>query len=167
MDWAIKNGEANLLLDLNAENVALDYGFEEDWPILKSKRVKVILDKQNLSLSAGKASFNEVSGGNVRIDIPRIFHTGRILKFKSNLKGESTSLLSFLQEGPLIKNKSDNELLFTSDEGRFFGKVEAAIPLYQGGEILVDGDVTLSKAQLSIGSNLDVDSISGNVQVLS
>jgi len=163
-----QSGKSRLEVDVNAENVELDYGYQQEWPVFKSDTLKVKLVNSELQFSGKTGMVGDVSLSQPSAKLTNLFSPSRLLVISSELKGELVSVIDFLQDGPLIsaaakQARSPERVDINSVSGEFFSDLSIAIPLSKLSTATVNGQGSVTNGRFMVGNLFPIESVNGSL----
>ena len=162
----ISSGKAGFKADFLAKNVDLDYGFERAWPKFQAQQVSMIFKNKDMFFSTASGLVGDVNAVKPRVKIVDIFKPSRQLVIDSAINGKLSSVVDFLQDGPLIiKSKEQNiqTIKINSVSGEFDSQLNVTIPLSQLRAAKVSGSGVVRNGGLMVGELFSINKINGQV----
>lgn len=161
---ALKSGEANLLANLKAKNIVMDYGFQESWPKISAHEVDMKLSGESLFFISDNAKLGQMEMVGANAVISDLFSPERSLEINSGIQGALGPVVDFFQDGPLTKKKLSNKALkIEKVTGNVTGSLQVSMPLKSIKDSKITGQASIAQGAFSLGSLLDINDINGNV----
>ncbi len=163
-----QSGRSKLNAALKANNAYLDFGFEQDWPIFKSESVDISVENTDISFATAKGTVGDVQAIQPRATLLNLSSKKRELRIDGDIQGELSSLVDFLQDGPLIPRaikeaRDPKQIRINRVSGKFFSKLNIVVPFASIRSTKVNGSGNVVNGQFQVGELLTVNKVAGSL----
>ncbi len=166
---ALTTNKAQIVGSATAQGVELDYGFQQQWPVFETPQATVKLKDRRLTIAAEKGTIGLSKVSNAQAHIAELFRSKRHLKLKGDLSGPLAHVVDFLQKGPLIKKRAEQEAdelttFVTPLSGEYSGNLSLDLPFESMSKARVSGVAKVSEGEIEIPQGVVLKKINGEIK---
>ena len=162
---AIYEQRAKLSGQAKLTDVEMDYGFAQDWPLLKKGEGIVYLDNDLLTMEPTQAWLDDDQISNASISIDQLFKLERTLHLAAEVSIGLPKMVEFIFRGPLIKPENKPEVLpVTASAGKVSAKMDVQIPLQRVSKATVQGTATVTNGVALLPEGVPLTKLGGEFQ---
>lgn len=161
---ALESGEASLVGRAEYENVDIDYGYQDQWPVLRKSSGIGTLNNSLLTITPEKAWLEDDELTDSELTIRDLFDDDRHLDVKGSVVTSLPTMMRFLFNGPLMPaDQRDSELPIKPVSGKVSGTVAVSIPLNEIKNATVQGTGKVINGSVLLPEKVPVTKLNGNV----
>lgn len=165
---AIYVGKAELLGHAQYKNVEIDYGFQQNWPVLRKGKGHVTLRDDVLSFEPSEAWLGNDRLIEPKVAIHSLFKLDRRLDLSAGMKTSLDTVTQFLIDGPLIKQGSKSTekktpVAIKVKQGTVDAKLNVSVPLRRVSMATVEGVARISSGAVEVSPSMAVTNVSALV----
>jgi len=161
---AIKVGKAQLNGSADFSEVAIDYGYQRQWPKLLDADGHATLDNDTLTILPETAWLEADRIDNGKVVISSLFDLDRKLDLTGSTVSTLPTVMEFLFDGPLLPPEQKLEQMpITATSGRVSADVEVSIPLRSVIDTEVKGVARISAGELVLPQGVPMHNVAGTI----
>ncbi|MCE9787976.1 YhdP family protein [Shewanella chilikensis] len=139
-----------------------EYAFQPDWPAVTDLSLKALFENARMDLWVNKGKLLNVAADGAHVYIPKMDHRS-LLRVEAQLATQGQDATEVLQRSPL-RDSVGITLNVVQVQGPVSGKLDLSIPLYDGEEAQILGDVQFAGVPVYIREpGVLLDKVSGKV----
>jgi len=161
---ALRDNKARLSSSASFSGVALDYGYQRDWPELNRGQGKATLENELLTIVPEIAWLKNDKLENAKLTISSLMHLDRQLDLSASMKTSLPRVMQFLFDGPLLSpDRRGKPLPINAKSGRVNADVSVSMPLRTINQTTVAGVAEISQGHFILPQGVPITNASAKV----
>lgn len=163
---ALYDGTATLSGQVDFNDVMIDYGYQDGWPIVSNGNGVAIFDNAKITFLPDEVDFEGVEIDSGKVVLNSLFKLDRSLDVEAEFRSDIPQVMEFLFAGPLLKpefRQATDQLPVKGNSGDVDAQVFVTIPLARVREASARGIASVSEGELTLPEGIMVSNISGDV----
>ena len=160
--------KSKLTADFKTKNPRLDYGYQQDWPLLTADSMELRWRNSDMYFTAENAKIGDVKVNQADAKLVDLFLKKRVLNVKGDISGQLSTIVDFLQDGPLIspeikQARQPGRIEINSVEGNFNSDIELSLPINELRQAQVKGKGFVTGGEFQVGDLLTINDVQGEL----
>ena len=163
---AIYEGKASLTGEAQFSDVALDYGYQRNWPKVLDGNGIVKIDNSSVRIFPESVVIEGAEVKAAEVEILSVFRLDRSIRLKAEIESTLQQSMDFLFSGPLLKpsnKKNKKPLPVSAEHGNVSTLIDVDIPLAKVRNAKVSGVSKVTDGVVSLPSGMPVKNISADI----
>ncbi len=163
---AFYDGTAKLTGEIDFNDLIIDFGYKNDWPVLSQGRGSATIDNSKVTFIPDEVWLGDDKAGETSVTIDSIFDRDRSLEVKTFLQTDLANVTEFLFAGPLYKPElrpSVEQIPIVTQAGNVDAQLLVTIPLNSIKDVKVAGSAEVTDGALILPQGVPVTALSGRI----
>lgn len=161
---ALQQGRAQIRGQVEFSDVALNYGYQRDWPKLRNSRGYAKLNNGLLTIIPSHGWLEEDPIFETEVTISSLFERDRQLDVRGSIVTSLPRVTQLLFNGPLIKPDQRGQTLpIVAQSGRVSANLKVSIPLRKVRDVKVQGTAKIDGGHLLLPEGVPITDLSAEI----